>query len=259
MTKEQEKLLNKLSPSERYILDSMKTFPKLDKQSQMRLRKTINNLRRTNPAFDEAFGHSLSSIAGGSKSASKSSVLEAIKDVVTHPVRAVAGEVGRKLIQNRNKAPEILTKPHPVLDGVAESVDFATTPRKDLEEIARKLGAALRGTDYGDKLGIAAPQIGIAMRIFVCQGAFCINPSFTPPKVGDMKEIIEACYSVPGKKFRTKRHKYGWARWTTIDGKNVEYKLKGKDAIVFQHELNHLDGLCCSDIGEEIVEEKKPE
>lgn len=255
----QEKLKAKLNQRQLGMLDMMPRFPTLDKGSQDRLRKQIDQERKDSPDFDEAFGTSLSSIATSPRMAGKATMMEAFKDVVTHPIRAVKGEIGRAVIKKRNQTPEILVHPHPILSKQAERVGEETS-QKELQDIARALGAALRSVDHGDRLGMAAPQIGISKAIFVCQGAFCINPSFTPPKVGDMVKVTEGCYSVgDGKLYTTQRHKYGWAKWTKIDGTEVSYKLKGLDAIVFQHELDHLNGKCCCDTGVEYIpEEKKP-
>lgn len=255
MEQKHKELFDKLSLNERHTLERMKILPSLDLQSQKRLRQTVDNMRKNSKVFEEAFAISLSSIATGKESNPKTSIFNTVKEIVTHPIRAVKGEIGRAVVKKRNETPEILVYPNPILTQVAEKVKDMS--EKELSEIARKLGAALRSVNYGDRLGMAAPQIGISKRIFVCQGAFCINPTFHPPKIGEIIEMVEACYSVPNKTFRTNRHKYGWAKWTSIDGTKKEFKLKGLDAVVFQHELDHLDGKCCCDVGEEIIKEDK--
>ena len=117
--------------------------------------------------------------------------------------------------------------------------------------IVRKMGAALAKQTYGDKLGIAAPQIGINLRIMIVRGNVMFNPQWTPSKA-PLEDITEGCYSVPKKVFSVPRAKYGWAKWTNIEGKPFADKLNGIPAIVFQHELSHLDGKCCPDLGKEI-------
>ena len=77
------------------------------------------------------------------------------------------------------------------------------------------------------------------------------HPTNAPPET-----IIEGCYSVPKKLFKVPRAKYGWAKWTNIEGKPFEDKITGLPAIVFQHELFHLDGKCLPEYGEEIKNEK---
>lgn len=239
-----------LSTYEKQLLGRLHLFPKMDKNSQIRLREEVDIQRMQSKAFDEAFGGELSGIAGGARIAQKTSLLGSMKDVITHPITAAKGKIGASLLKRRNKAPEILVHPHPILSKRAEEINFHEESRADLVEIVRKLGAALRGTKYGDRLGIAAPQIGISKRIFICQGAVCVNPEWTDPKFGEKEEMLEGCYSIPKNQiYKVRRQKYGFAKWYSIDGTERKFKLKGKDARVFQHELDHLDGKCACDIG----------
>ena len=244
---------------EKGVLQHFKLFPKLDRGSQDRLRREINHLRETSPTFKEAFEGGLGSLAGMVKQPQAKSSGGSVIDALLHPITAAKGKIGASLLKSRNKPPEIRVYPDPTLKEIASAWDFSKDSKADLIAIVRKLGAALRGVNYGDRLGMAAPQIGISKRVFVCQGAVCVNPSWQAPKVGEKVETFEGCYSVPGKVFKTKRDKYGWASWTSVEGEQREFKLKGINALVFQHELDHLDGKCCCDIGEEYVAPKKEE
>lgn len=116
--------------------------------------------------------------------------------------------------------------------------------------------AALINTAYGQRLGIAAPQIGINKRICIVRGVVMVNPEWTPVKGFALEDILEGCYSVPQRQFTVPRVKYGWAKWYSIDGVYREYRIKGLEAIVFQHELDHLDGKCCIDVGKEMFNAK---
>ena len=113
------------------------------------------------------------------------------------------------------------------------------------------MGAALQATKWGMKLGIAAPQIGLNQRVVIVRGNVMFNPTWEPVKAPP-ETITEGCYSLPNKTFKVSRAKYGWAKWTNINGRPMEDKLNGLPAIVFQHEVDHLDGKCCADVGEEI-------
>ena len=143
---------------------------------------------------------------------------------------------------------EILEHPHPILSRRAEEIDFNKTSRKELVKIVRKMGAALSGVAYGHRLGIAAPQIGISKRIMVVQGVVMINPTWQPSKAPP-NQAVEGCYSVPYKTYEVPRAPYGWAEWYSIDGELRKFKLRELNAIIYQHELDHLDGLCCADVG----------
>ena len=157
----------------------------------------------------------------------------------------------KMLLDWRNKAPKILIYPDPLLKRIAEPVDFDKITRKERMAIVRKMGATLAKQSYGDRLGIAAPQIGISLRVVIVRGNVMFNPEWIPSKA-PLEIGMEGCYSLPKKVYRVPRAKYGWARWTNIDGRPMESKLQGIPAIVFQHELSHLDGKCCADLGEEI-------
>lgn len=157
-------------------------------------------------------------------------------------------KIGTKLLNRRNRAPAILIYPDPRLKRVAKEVDFNKYSRDDLVKIVRKMGAALNAVTYGDRLGLAAPQIGIDLRICIVKGAVMVNPTWKPTKAPP-ETSVESCYSVPHKFYEVKRAQYGWAQWYSIDGVGREFKLKGLDAIIFQHELDHLDGKCCIDVG----------
>lgn len=155
------------------------------------------------------------------------------------------------LLKKRNKPMPFIHHPDPVLARVADPIDFSKDTPKELSTIVRQMGTALSTAGYGQKLGLAAPQIGISKRICIVQGAVMVNPEWTPSRAPQVKSI-EGCYSVPHRRFEVMRDAYGWAKWLSIDGVPREFKLNGTRAIVFQHELNHLDGICCADIGEEI-------
>ena len=144
-----------------------------------------------------------------------------------------------------------LLHPDPLLKRIAEPVDFKKTTREDRVKIVRDMNNALNGADWGMKLGLAAPQIGINKRVAIVRGNVMFNPSFTPSKA-PTNLITEGCYSVPGRSFSVERSPSIWAEWTNIDGRPFKDKLNGLQAIVFQHEVDHLNGLCCADVGKEI-------
>lgn len=92
--------------------------------------------------------------------------------------------------------------------------------------------------------GLAAPQVGISERFFVtCWGEIFVNPVIQKCE-GDEFESIEGCLSIPGKQFRVPRRPRVW-----IDGRSYE----GAQAIIIQHEYDHLDGVLISDNGTEVT------
>ena len=95
-------------------------------------------------------------------------------------------------------------------------------------------------------IGLAAPQVGIQKRLFIMgndQKLFvCINPEIIVTE-GEERDI-EGCLSFPNLWMRVKRNKIVKVKYQSIDGEFVENVLEGLASRVFQHELDHLDGIC---------------
>lgn len=155
------------------------------------------------------------------------------------------------IIKQRNHPPSILKYPNKKLRTVAISVDFDKIDLEKRTAIVRKMGIVLSIQLYGNREGIAAPQIGINLRIMIVRGNVMFNPEWTSTKA-PLEDTLEGCYSLPNKVFKVPRAKYGWAKWTNINGRPMKSKLNGIPAIVFQHELDHLNGICSPDIGKEV-------
>ncbi len=157
----------------------------------------------------------------------------------------------KTIIGWRNRPQKILLYPTSGSLASPNPWTFRKQTREQRIKIVRKMGASLAQQKFGERLGIAAPQIGINLRVIIVRGNVMFNPEWRPVK-NQTEYMIESCYSSPKKLYRVQRAKYGWAKWTNIDGKPFESKLKGIPAVVFQHELDHLNGVCCDSIGEKI-------
>jgi peptide deformylase len=96
-------------------------------------------------------------------------------------------------------------------------------------------------------VGLAAPQIGVQKRLFVYdvgdgEGAkVLVNPTITETRGEWVFE--EGCLSVPGLSWDIVRpkevHLTGW----DLDGNEVSFEADEYVARVFQHEMDHLDGI----------------
>ena len=117
--------------------------------------------------------------------------------------------------------------------------------------------AMLATVEFQDGLGLAAPQVGSTARVFVMRrpkklaagasGEFevCINPEMS---AGDKERVgPEACLSVPDYVAFVRRAHSISARWTDETGRRRKETLTGLPAVVFQHELDHLDGVLLLD------------
>ena len=111
-------------------------------------------------------------------------------------------------------------------------------------------------------IGLAAPQVGVNLRVIVIQTIVIgkltapvqemINPVITSYSSEDV-EIEEGCLSIPGEYLMIKRPHRIHVKFQDLSGKYKKWNLKGLEARVVQHELDHLDGILMSDVGSERV------
>jgi peptide deformylase len=94
-------------------------------------------------------------------------------------------------------------------------------------------------------VGLAAPQIGVSRRIFVYdsdeRSGVLINPEIAESS-GEW-EFEEGCLSVPGLHWPIVRPREVLLRGIDLDGNTVEIEADDFEARIFQHELDHLDGV----------------
>ncbi|MBI2476615.1 peptide deformylase [Candidatus Uhrbacteria bacterium] len=140
--------------------------------------------------------------------------------------------------------PTVLTHPNPQLRIVSSLVVDTAFGLDDLKELEAKLRLAMKA-DEG--IGIAAPQIGVSKRVILVSMPHVGPRAFVNPVIvrrsNTFVEFEEGCLSVPGVFGIVDRHKGVDVEAKTIDGHPVALSLKGLHAIVFQHEIDHLDGI----------------
>lgn len=152
---------------------------------------------------------------------------------------------------------EIVQDGHPVLRMVAPPVPETMFNTKELDDIIKDMADALDGERDG--VAIAAPQIGVSYRIFFVRYDRVIErPEGVPlegPEVGvyinpefvkcarRREEMEEGCLSVRGIYGHTYRHQRASVRARLPNGQTFERGAGGLLAQVFQHEIDHLDGV----------------
>ena len=104
-------------------------------------------------------------------------------------------------------------------------------------------------------IGLAANQIGITKRVFV-MGSHNI-PGFPMPFAVFNPKIVEAstemvldqegCLSYPGLFLTVRRPSWIVVEYQNSSGDIIDAKFEGYLAKCFQHELDHLDGICFVD------------
>lgn len=157
----------------------------------------------------------------------------------------------------------IVDKDAPILRKTAEPVAQAEFGTKGLAAIIAKMQKALHGEDDG--VAIAAPQVGVGKRIFVVSGRTLgmlrsgkgydeldsedimpdwvfINPEIV--KLSRQKRWLEeGCLSVRWLYGKVERSEKARVRAHDTEGKPFSVDASGLLAQIFQHEIDHLDGI----------------
>lgn len=99
-------------------------------------------------------------------------------------------------------------------------------------------------------VGLAAPQVGHSIQLFVLEdGTVCINPSSIMGS-GKITSHDEGCLSAPGGRYSIKRIRHVLVR--CLDRNGVPQTLKPSKklySIAIQHEIDHLNGVLVCDKG----------
>ncbi len=131
-----------------------------------------------------------------------------------------------------------------------------------IDEKIKELGQDMLDTMYkNDGIGLAACQVGMLKRIIVYdikyieegakkEGHILINPKITS-RSKSMIEVEEGCLSFPDIYENVLRHEKVTVEYTDIDGKKKKINAKEIEAVVIQHEIDHLDGIVFLDRVEE--------
>ena len=142
---------------------------------------------------------------------------------------------------------KILTHPHPTLRAQAKPVE-------QVDDVVRAVAARmLELMDEAEGIGLAAPQVGLAWRLFVTrdpdhedQGIVWINPELEVTDAGTEVDE-EGCLSLPGVLVNVNRPLGIRIRGLNEQGQVVESESSEHIARVWQHEHDHLDGVLIID------------
>jgi len=174
---------------------------------------------------------------------------------------------------------QIVTLPDPVLRRKAKAV---TNFGRELQTLIDDMIETMR---EAPGVGLAAPQVGISERLAVIEYAeeddeeeetevasegvevtiksskpkqlfVIINPEIV--KASEEKVMgIEGCLSIPGLLGEVERHEALHVKALNRHGKPVKLKVDGWLARIFQHEIDHLNGVLFTDLTERVWQPKE--
>ncbi len=160
---------------------------------------------------------------------------------------------------------KIVQKGDPVLRQTAKPVDLKDIGSAKLKKILADMSKAL--AKETDGVAIAAPQIGVSLRIFLVSGKVYrkneddplladkvfINPEFI--KLSRKKVVRdEGCLSVRPWYGKTKRSEKATVEALDENGKKFTASGSGLMAQIFQHETDHLNGILFDDHATDLKE-----
>jgi peptide deformylase len=160
---------------------------------------------------------------------------------------------------------EIITVPNPILRRKAHKVtDFG----KDFQTLVNDMVETLRDAPG---VGLAAPQVAVSSRLIVVEFNVNEEDEESPKKLyvlanpeivetsEEMVKGIEGCLSIPGLVGEVERHQSVVVKGQNKMGKPVKIKATGWLARIFQHEIDHLDGVLYTDRTDKVWQPREEE
>lgn len=155
----------------------------------------------------------------------------------------------------------------PITTGVDNQIlRTLSKPVKVIDKKIKKLVVDMIETMFAaDGIGIAAPQVGVNLRIYIARLNFdtvhemivpMINPELSLE--GEIEEGEEGCLSIPKKFGIVPRSTEATISYTDMKNKRITLQLSGLNARIMQHEMDHLNATLIADrfVGESSEERK---
>ena len=123
-----------------------------------------------------------------------------------------------------------------------ETFNFQKFSQKEVQDLCNDLIESMMAYEG---LGLSANQIGLPHRVFVMwtnPTMVCFNPRIISYE-GEPIYFSEGCLSYPNLYVKIKRPPAIRVRYQIPNGETVTERLMGMTARIFQHELDHLDGV----------------
>ena len=130
--------------------------------------------------------------------------------------------------------------------------DFSQHAKKEIGDLIKTMRLTMK---KANGIGLSANQIGSNLKLFVAQVENKFYAVFNPRiiKYSEEKIILEeGCLSVPEMFGQTERPEKIVLEGQDISGKKIKIKAWGLLARVFQHEVDHLNGVLFVDKTKEV-------
>jgi peptide deformylase len=152
---------------------------------------------------------------------------------------AEAQEQAERLLRKEIALSQIRQYGDPVLRMRAHEVEVFDA---ELRKVSERMIGLMHDAEG---IGLAATQVGILRRMFVCaldgEDRVLVNPVVTP--VGDATEVdVEGCLSLGSVRVPVERSTRVTLAAQDVAGAPVALELEGLPARIVQHEVDHLDG-----------------
>ena len=144
-------------------------------------------------------------------------------------------------LRKYNELSPLIIRDPEKLKTACEKFNFDDPPMDPIE-LSQALVVEMR--DFGG-IGLAANQIGFNWRVFAMRAnpnIVCFNPRIVMPSE-EQVYLEEGCLSFPGLLVKIRRPKHIRVRYQEPSGEMKTEMYTGMAARVFQHELDHLDGI----------------
>lgn len=141
---------------------------------------------------------------------------------------------------------------HPALRTPARPIEREKLSSPEIQALIDDMFETM---DDADGVGLAAPQLGLDMQLFVYlaiesrgeqerepEAKVLVNPAIEP-EPGDLLDDWEGCLSIPDLRGLVPRHPVVRVHGLDRHGEVVRYRAEGFEARILQHEYDHLNGV----------------
>ena len=165
---------------------------------------------------------------------------------------------------------EIVTKPNKVLTTLIRDMNVKDIHSSKIQELVMDMRDTLENAKNG--VALAAPQVNSLERMFIISPNIFdmeeyleldIQTVFINPRIiwcsNDQKKMEEGCLSIPGITGYVKRSTRATVEALDEAGNTFQLKGTGLLAQIFQHEIDHLDGILFDTKATDLKDNNKEE